>query len=49
MEEAARWEMDALVEIHDEAELERALDLDASLIGINNRNSEDFRHRLGVT
>ena len=49
IEEAARWEMDALVEIHDEAELERALDLDASLIGINNRNLKTFVTDLGVT
>jgi len=49
MEEAARWEMDALVEIHDEAELDRALDLDANLIGINNRNLKTFVTDLGVT
>ncbi len=49
LEEAARWEMDALVEIHDEAELERALDLDAGLIGINNRNLKTFVTDLGVT
>ncbi|HJT42860.1 MAG TPA: indole-3-glycerol phosphate synthase TrpC [Rhizomicrobium sp.] len=49
LDEAARWNMDTLVEIHDEAELERALDLDAALIGINNRNLKTFVTDMGVT
>jgi indole-3-glycerol phosphate synthase len=49
LDEAARWEMDALVEVHDEAELERALDLGAEMIGINNRNLKTFVTDMGVT
>ncbi len=41
--------MDALVEVHDEWELERALLADVSVIGINNRDLNDFTIRLETT
>ena len=47
--EAARLSMDALVEAHDETELERAARLGARLIGINNRDLRTFVTDLAVT
>jgi indole-3-glycerol phosphate synthase len=39
----------ALVEVHDEAELERALNINPPLIGVNNRDLRDFSLDLALT
>ena len=47
--EARRFGMDALVEVHDEPEIRRALALGAPLIGINNRDLRDLSIDLATT
>ena len=47
--EARQLGMDALVEVHDEREMRRALALGAGLIGINNRDLRDLSIDLATT
>jgi indole-3-glycerol phosphate synthase len=42
LHEAGALDLDALVEVHDEKELETALEVEADVLGINNRDLDDF-------
>src|SRR5262245_9567009 len=46
---AEAWSMDAIAEVHDEGELDRALMFDCRLIGINNRDLRTFHTTLETT
>ncbi len=48
-EEARLLDLDCLVEVHDEADLERALEIGAEVIGINNRDLGDLTLDLETT
>jgi len=46
---ATHWGMDALIEIHDEWELDRAMRLSSPMLGINNRNLKTFEVDIETT
>ncbi|WP_282110823.1 bifunctional indole-3-glycerol-phosphate synthase TrpC/phosphoribosylanthranilate isomerase TrpF [Shewanella algicola] len=48
-DEAAKYQLDTLTEVSNEPELQRAIDLNAPIIGINNRNLRDLSTDLATT
>jgi indole-3-glycerol phosphate synthase len=48
-EEAREIDLDVVLEVHDEGELETALEIDADVLGINNRNLDDFSVDVATT
>jgi indole-3-glycerol phosphate synthase len=48
-DEARRLDLDVIVEVHKEQELETALTVDAEVLGINNRNLDDFTVDVNTT
>lgn len=49
LEVAHTFQLEVLMEVHDLPELERALDTDATIIGVNNRNLKSFTVDLATT
>jgi indole-3-glycerol phosphate synthase len=49
LDQAHGLDLDCLVEVHDEAELERALELEADVLGVNNRDLRDLEVDLDLT